>query len=120
MLAGQRRALDLLGRHAGALTEGDTTQRSATYAYVRDQLHVPAQWLETAIAWRARATDDVRLLPQALLLAGEWQELHECALRDVAPAAFFVCGVGCHQKCNGASGASYSPFAVARMSLASS
>jgi hypothetical protein len=30
------------------------------------------------------------LLPQALLLAGEWQELHACALRDVAPAAILA------------------------------
>jgi hypothetical protein len=90
--ARRARSLEILGRHGAALlplggNAGGDARRSATYVFLRDEVLVPAQWLELAIAWHARSVGDVRLLPQALLLAGEWQALHDCVLREVTARA---------------------------------
>ena len=85
----RERVLDLLGRRAAHLLP----RNGKLYTFLRDDLLVPPQWLETAVAWHARATNDARRLPHALLLAGEWQALHDSVLRDVAPRAILSSSV---------------------------
>jgi nuclear pore complex protein Nup98-Nup96 len=59
----------------------------ATYAYLTDELYIPATWLHAAAALQAKTEGDAVREATHLIKAGELEEAHEVLCRKVGPDA---------------------------------
>ncbi|OSS51125.1 hypothetical protein B5807_04196 [Epicoccum nigrum] len=65
----------------------DLTDSDATYAYLTDELYIPATWLHAAAALQAKTEGDAVREATHLIKAGELEEAHEVLCRKVGPDA---------------------------------
>ena len=65
----------------------DLTESDSTYAYLTNDLHVPATWLHSAAALQAKTEGDAVREATHLIKADELEEAHEVLCRKVGPDA---------------------------------